>query len=215
MEDNQADVVILTAVDIEFSAVMQCFDNWNSLVVENDTHRYYKTFLQRNDKKIRIVTVQQKIIGMTEATFLATKSLELFKPRYLIMCGIAASTKPNSDNMYGDSIIPDVVWDYSSGKYVKPNQADICLGDVGFVPRPSFIHLDKEIKKIIQNTATLPENEFCVHIGALACGSSVIANSKIVDKRILSVLSHTIGIDMESYAIFLLRKIRIIQKLKR
>ena len=40
-----------------------------------------------------------------------------------------------------------------------------------------------------------------VHIGPMACGSTVVANRKVLEKQIHSQLSSTVGLDMESYAV--------------
>ena len=46
-----------------------------------------------------------------------------------------------------------------------------------------------------------PENECHVHIGPMACGSTVVATSEVVEKQIHSQYSNTAALDMESYAV--------------
>ena len=46
-----------------------------------------------------------------------------------------------------------------------------------------------------------PENECHVHIGPMACGTAVVANSKLLERSILTRVRDAIGLDMESYAV--------------
>lgn len=202
MNSYKSDAVILTAVVTETNAVMQVFDSWKRRVVLGDAQKYYETILPRGDRELHVLTAQQKVMGMTADTLLATKVIEIFRPRYLILSGIAAGTGDEAKQMMGDVLVPDVVWDYSTGKYVGPDESEIRFGDVGFLPRPMSIRLHDEMKRIVENTVGMPDNECRVHIGPLACGSSVVANANFVDKQIRGLYPHTIGLDMESYAVF-------------
>lgn len=94
-----------------------------------------------------VITCQQDMMGMAAASALATKATMLFRPRYLIMCGIAAGIRKDTGQLYGDVLVPDVVWDYSTGKVVGPDEPEIRFGDVGFLPRPQAMHLDPKLKE--------------------------------------------------------------------
>ena len=63
------------------------------------------------------------------------------------------------------------------------------------------VYIDKEIVDIVKGTMGRKDNEFHVHIGPLACGSSVVANRSVVEKQVLSLFPHTVGLDMESYSV--------------
>ena len=45
------------------------------------------------------------------------------------------------------------------------------------------------------------ENECHVYVGPMACGTTVVANSEIVEKQVHSQYSSTAALDMESYAV--------------
>ena len=49
--------------------------------------------------------------------------------------------------------------------------------------------------------ANSSENQCHIHIGPMACGSTVVANREILDKQVYSQFPHTIGLDMESYTV--------------
>ena len=202
MDEYGCAAVILTAVEIETQSIRNLFDGWKPVPSPDEGQSYYKTTFTRDGKEHTLITAQQKVMGMTAATLLATKAVYTFKPRYLCMCGIAAGVGEESKQMYGDVIVPDLIWDYSTGKFVGSDESEIRFGDVGFLPRPVSVKLDPELKEIVSSTQNDPENEFHVHLGPMACGSSVVANAEVVEKRIRSLFPHTVGLDMESYAIY-------------
>ena len=103
--------------------------------------------------------------------------------------------------MYGDVLVPDVVWNWSAGKFVSPDKADISFGDVGFLPRYTYEQIPGEILPYIRMAIDSPENEYHVHIGPMACGTAVVANSKLLERSILTRVRDAIGLDMESYAV--------------
>lgn len=196
--------VICTAVETESASLLQIIDGWDRLRISGDTQRYYEsTFVDKHKVAQRVVTCQQDIMGMAAAAALAMKAIYTFRPRYIIMSGIAAGIGESGKQLYGDVLVPDVVWDYSTGKYVGPNESEIRFGDVGFLPRPQSQYLDPEIKAIIDRLCVPGACEFHLHTGPLACGTSVVANRAAVDARVRALFPSTVGLDMESYSVFL------------
>lgn len=193
----QTAAAIVTAVEIETLAVHRLYSGWEKVIFPRDSQEYYMTSFSRG----RLVTAQQKVMGMTAAALLCAKVIEAFRPRYLIMCGIAAGIGEGIGQIYGDILVPDVVWDYSTGKLVGHDEAEIRFGDLGFLPRPASIALDESVLSIIRSIQGKSDNEFHVHIGPMACGTSVVANHEFVNRRVLSLFSSTIGLDMEAYGV--------------
>lgn len=192
---------IITAVVIETSSIKSLYNSWKRVNIDGDNQTYYETYFEKNGKQHRIITAQQSVMGMTAATVLTMKAIEKFRPRYVIMSGIAAGTGDEAKQIYGDVIVPDVIWDYSTGKFVGPDETEIRFGDIGFLPRPRSVYTDEIIMDIIKSTMGREDNEFHVHIGPLACGSSVVANRAVVEKQVLSLFPKTVGLDMESYSV--------------
>lgn len=197
--------VICTAVETETRSLRQTFDgDWNFFRVPGDRQKYYKaTFADKHNRSQRVITCQQDMMGMAAASALATKVILTFRPRYLIMCGIAAGIGEVGKQIYGDVLVPDVVWDYSTGKVVGPNESEIRFGDVGFLPRPHSISLDPELRSLVHRLCEPGACEFHLETGPLACGTSVMANESVVDKRVRALFPTTVGLDMESYSVFL------------
>lgn len=191
---------ILTAVTIEKTYVMKLYDNWEKMTLPSDEQEYFITSFESGDKSRKIITASQNLMGMTAAALLSSKVIYNFRPKYLIMCGIAAGVGREIEQIYGDIIIPDVVWDASAGKFTSPEKAAIRYGNVGFEPRPRALYLDKAVKEKIISLAD--NTEFKINIGTMACGSYVIANSEVLNKQIYPQFPSTIGLDMESYGVF-------------
>ena len=45
------------------------------------------------------------------------------------------------DQRYGDVIVPDIVWNYSVGKYVSPEMVTIQFGNLGCLPRMTSLFI--------------------------------------------------------------------------
>ena len=154
--------------------------------------QYYVTEFESVSGKRRLVTCQQMQMGMTACTLTCQKLIEHFRPRYLIMTGIAAGIGGDSQ-LYGDVIVPDVIWDYSTGKFVGKDESEIRFGDVGFLPRPSFLRMDEDLAALMKSISESKDHEFKVHIGMMACGNSVVANKDYVDTRVRALMPETAG----------------------
>ena len=195
------DVAIITAVEIETECLKRRFSGWQSISFEDDeTMEYFETTFQSTSGEKRLATCQQQHMGMTAATLTCQKLIEHFRPRYLIMTGIAAGIG-GSSQFYGDVIVPDTIWDYSTGKFVGKDESSVHFGDVGFLPRPSFLKLDDDLTELIRSISGSTEHEFKIHMGMMACGNSVVANQDYVDTRVLALMPETVGLDMESYSV--------------
>lgn len=105
------------------------------------------------------------------------------------------------DQMYGDVVVPNIVWNYAAGKFVSPDKADITFGDLGFLPRSTYASIPEEIMPYIKRAVDSEENQCHVYIGPMACGSTVVANRIILEKQVHSQLHSTVGLDMESYGV--------------
>lgn len=201
MEKYRTDVAIMCVTNTEFAAVMQ-FHNYSAKTLPGDEQIYDVATFEKDGKNRSIVCCRIKEMGMTAAATSCMKVIYEFRPRYMIMVGIAAGVAKNpEDQIYGDVIVPDVVWNYSAGKFVPPDKADIKFGELGFLPRSTFTSIPDEVLPYIRQAIESEENQCHVHVGPMACGSTVVANRNLLEKQIHSQLSTTEGLDMESYAV--------------
>jgi len=194
---------IVYVTDIEKQAVMRMFD-WHELVVDGDTQEYMEAIIQKEGKALRIVSAQQDEMGMTASATLTTKMIDLFTPEYMIMPGIAAGTGYiiETDNQeYGDVLMATSVWNFSNGKYVSPNEAEIVFGEVGFNPRPTVVEISGDYLDIIRDYAKSQENQYLTHFGPMASGTAVVANKSILQKQVMTRFEDTEGVEMEGYGV--------------
>lgn len=198
----QTDVALLSVTTTEFSAVMH-FHDWKAKSFFGDDQIYDVSSFERDEKRHSLVHAKIDEMGMTAAAATAMKVIYTFRPRYLIMVGIAAgiAQSEEEDQWYGDVVAPDTVWNYSAGKFVNPEQAKIRFGDLGFLPRSTSLSIPSDIISIVREALRSPDNPCRVHIGPMACGSTVVANRELLEKQIYSQYQHTAGLDMESYAV--------------
>lgn len=200
---DQIFVSLQTATDTEMNMAMRIYPSFEKLALSNGGGIYYSAGFSRDGKRYQVLLSQQPDPGMTAAAAHTMKVINLFKPKYVILTGIAAGVmRKNEDGqLYGDIVVADVVWDYTSGKFVKAGDSSIKFGSVGFISRPRVIRTDKALLKYAEAAIKSPENQNHVHIGTMACGTSVVANKEVVEKRIHSQFKETAGLDMESYAV--------------
>lgn len=206
---TNVDIVLMTAVQVEFEAVKNSFERWEIIDFKGDLTHYFLTSIKNCDNKdINIILVKQNEMGMTATATLASKIIIKFNPCYIIMCGIAACLK--NEYNYGDIILPFEVWNYSSGKIISAeNDNDFVL-----LQDPKYIRINSELKSML----SLDYNEILYTIRKewyepisqeinllhepMACGPSVVANESYIKENILRHARKTIGLDMESYGLF-------------
>lgn len=196
------DVALLSVTTTEFNAVMH-FHDWRAKTLANDEQIYDVATFERDGKERSIVHAKISEMGMTAAAATATKVIYTFRPKYLIMVGIAAGVVKSEleEQMYGDVILPDVVWNYSAGKFVSPEKARIVYGNLGFLPRSTSEAIPEEIIPYLKRAVDSDDNPCHAYIGPMACGSTVVASKELLEKQVYSQYQHTAGLDMESYAV--------------
>jgi len=208
--EEKYDVCIVAAVDVEMEQLKRLWGDWKLVDYQRDSTRYFSTnFVDKNGDARKILIAQQSEMGMASSTFLSTKLIIQFEPKYLIMVGIAASTK--DEYGFGDIIIPDTIWNYSSGKFIKENDSEAKL-----LPDAKSLLLNPRIRDIIYQTdfgnelynikrefsGNHPDSELKIAKGPMACGAAVISDFSIVKDWVLSHSRKNVGLDMESYGIF-------------
>lgn len=201
-KNYETDVALLSVTTTEFRAVTH-FHNWHAKTFPGDDQIYDVATFIRDGKERTLVHAKCDEMGMTAATALAMKVIYTFRPRYLIMVGIAAGVAQAGfiDQRYGDVILADVVWNYSAGKFVSPDAATIKYGDLGFLPRSTSAEIPEDVLVTLRAAVESPENPCHVYIGPMACGSTVVANRELLEKQIYTQYQHTAGLDMESYGV--------------
>lgn len=210
---EMTDVCIVTAVDVETDQLLRLWTDNVSLEVQDDTTQYYKTnFLDKDGIKRSVIIAQQSEMGMPATAFLTTKMLYQFKPKYQIMVGIAGCT--SDDANFGDILVPEQVWNYSSGKFKEDkDQKD---GSTKLMPDSKSITLNPMIRDMVHQrdyreilskiradfSGEKPTTELNIIKGPMACGAAVVSDYKIIKEWVLGHVRGNVGLDMESYSLF-------------
>ncbi|WPR75769.1 response regulator [Algoriphagus sp. NG3] len=202
------DVAIITAIPKELDKVLKLDCKWIEKKLINDDTMYHIGQIKKGDVFIRLVSACSPQMGMCASTALSMKLINNFKPKYLIMCGIAAGIK--GEVQLGDILIADQVWDGASGK-LRSNE-----GGVLFQPDPKSKILDEGLKekllfikskrKYLDNirsnySGDAPSTILDIHIGPMASVPAVI-QSDIEIEKIKTHSRKLIGIEMETYGVF-------------
>ncbi|MBR3640088.1 MAG: hypothetical protein IKN50_05730, partial [Clostridia bacterium] len=178
------DVALMSVTTTEFKAVTH-FHDWRAKTFTGDDQIYDVAEFERDGQKRSLVHAKIGEMGMTAAAATAMKTIFMFRPRYLIMVGIAAGVVKEEleDQRYGDVIVPDVIWNYSAGKFVSPELAEITYGNMGFLPRSTSENIPEDILPYLRKAVKSEENPCHVYIGPMACGSTVVANRELLEKQ--------------------------------
>ncbi len=200
MQEYQTFAALVYVTTPESEAVQRMYD-WQEFYMDDDSQLYYRA--DHIHSGMQIIAARQGEMGMTASATLTMKLIQHFRPRYVIMPGIAAGTLDESkdDQIYGDVVLADMIWNFSNGKYVSKDMASIVFGEVGFLPRPTVVKIDDSLFPYFERAIRSTKNEAHVHMGAMASGSAVVANKVILEKHIHAQFINTKGLDMESYGV--------------
>lgn len=220
-ENYSCDVAIITAVDVEFTAVKRW--EWNKGDKIQDLVYFKKNIKNKNGQSVRLLLVKQEGMGMVPAASITSKVIEYFMPKCVIMSGICAGRKAAIN--LGDVIVCTQAWDYGSGSLEEERKK------MKLVPAPDYIRIPqelritlereitndllKEIKLQIKDVAKEEENgtlleiakqqikeQNKIHFGSMATGAAVIKTEKFAEEYIKSQNRKYSGIDMESYGMY-------------
>lgn len=204
MKEYESLAALIYVTQTEHDAVQRMYP-WQAVSYSGDDQLYYECTEIRDGKERKIVAARQDEMGMTASATLSMKLIQKYRPKYLIMPGIAAGTLggegSNDTQMYGDVVLASEIWNYSNGKYVSPEKAEIVFGEIGFIPRPTLIKTDEQLVDVFKSAIASEKNECHVMLGTMASGSSVVANRNLLNKYISSGYYNTLGLEMEGYGV--------------
>lgn len=205
----KVDIVIITALRSELTAVLNLPYNWANTRYSDNSVSYNLGNLKRADGvDITFVAASAYTKGMPSAAALAAQMCLLFKPKYVVMLGICAGIKKETE--LGDVIVADPTWDWGSGKVAEDMD-----GERVFLMSPQQRPLNTQVSQLCVDLSTnpdvikairmgwnskVPEGELKVQVGPMASGASVLANDDAV-AEIASQNRDIIAIEMEAYAV--------------
>lgn len=216
-EDNDSyktDIAFICALQHpELSAVIRALggdSRWTVTGTAQHTHVYRDCTLDtKSGKSLKVVATIATSMGLTAAAIATTQLVMQFRPRLVVMVGIAAGTR-SGNKEFGDVLVADPSVDYNSGKVVYEN------GVRGFLPDPYPIGLNARLRSVLQkyqaNTAVfdeirggwkkgLPNRPNRLHLGPLGAADQVIDDAT----RVLEIQKYwrkLIGVEMETYGVY-------------
>lgn len=222
-EDGAFDIAIICALQKpELEKVIQTRDNarWEQIPFDREdphSHCYHKAiFKSKKDSSIRVIAGSPTRMGLTATAVLTTKMILKFRPKVVIMVGIAAGTKSKSDDRnFGDILVAAPAFDYATGKIEKIKDGDI--EKEIFRPDNDQIKINSSLYQcLLTNSrqrnylddikgkwlAKKPATSLELHIGPLGSGPTVINSYDQIDK-LREHWRKLIGIEMEVYAVYL------------
>lgn len=208
------DVGVVCALEHpEFTALMRALGGeaaWHEVGDARYSHTYRASTITTADNRVlRIIGTTATSMGLTAAAVVTTQLIHQFRPRLVLMVGIAAGTR-SADKGFGDILVADPSVDYNSGKVVFDQGVREFLPDpypIGLNPRLRTLllryrrghELLKEIRREWQFKA--PASEIALHIGPLGAADQVIDD----ETRVLEIQRNwrkLIGIEMETYGVY-------------
>lgn len=205
------DIAVICALEEEAEMIKNSLVSVEKYQVEYDDDIYYKGFFDTEDKKISVVLSFANQMGMVAATSLATKMINNFAPRYMVMTGITGGTKPDKMN-FGDVIVANTSWDYRAGKDIRNQDSAYHLNSINALTIDT--KMTSYCRNLSQNKTKLreikdnfkmgdvPGTELQLLIGPVVSGASVVTDPEIVKDVLENQDRQVLGIEMEIYGMY-------------
>lgn len=209
------DIGIVCALEQpEFAAVMSALggaSNWKEVGTARFAHVYRKTTMRTaSGKELNVVGTTSTSMGLTAASIATTQLVLQFRPRIVLMIGIAAGTR-DGGKQFGDVLVADPSVDYNSGKVIQED------GVRGFQPDPYPLGLNARLRSVLQKyrgpnqqlfaeiragwKGRLPPSANRLHVGPVGAADQVIDDPS----RVLEIQRNwrkLIGVEMETYGVY-------------
>jgi nucleoside phosphorylase len=118
--ERRADVVILTAIQLEFDAVLKveagalAGSAWEEVSGPSGLPVAQRDFASKGDQPLRVAVARAPDMGATAAVSTLLPLIETLEPRCIAMCGVCAGRRKKV--ALGDVVAPDRLYYYDTGK---------------------------------------------------------------------------------------------------
>jgi nucleoside phosphorylase len=212
-QPSQCDVLLLTALeDPEFSALEAAIDGLETLSPLDASQLVRYGRITSHGRELRVAVAFAARMGPVASAVLATKAIDLLRPKFVLMTGICGAIAKKAE--IGDLVAAESSWDWQSGKFTDAEDQDFELA-------PHHVNVDDakvrtSLTLLKRDTAFW--NEFMPEamklklqvpklvIGPMATGAAVVADAKITKKIREDQNKNVVGIDMETYAVYVAAK---------
>lgn len=208
MKSNQQisfdyDVCIIAALEKEAQPFFELFSD--VVDCENFVHQnflYKKAYFRLKEETLKVAIVTLPRMGLVNSALYTARSINLLKPKLIIMSGICAGIKKDGMEL-GDLIVAEICWEWQVGK----------ITDQGLLNEPYQIEIGEFSKTLVRNyektvldkfwkeQSIRPLKKSGIHFGAVVSGSSVIASDETI-KTISQQHRKILGLEMEIYGVY-------------
>lgn len=207
-QDYLCDVgIVVSYPTVELEAILELKTQISAEFNKLDELHYYLASWSRPNTKLKVVACAAPSMGMTAACVTAGKLINRWRPRYLVMTGIAAGT--DEELKFGDILVADSCYDYGSGKIREEE------GERLFVPSPQQLLIASDLKALLQKWESTQRGmadiaRGCVRgngyqpkmkLGIIATGAAVVQSKEFVEE-IKQASRKVVGLEMEAYGVF-------------
>jgi len=209
-----SDIGIVCALEYpELDAVLRTLGGkgaWKEVGDARHTHVYREASMTTVDgTKLRVIATTSTSMGLTAAAIATTHLVLQFRPRLVVMIGIAAGTR-SGGKQFGDILVADPSVDYNSGKVALEN------GIREFQPDPYPIGLNPRLRSVLQKyrnaqqlfgeirnrwPGATPTEPNRLYLGPVGAADQVIDDPT----RVLEIQKNwrkLIGVEMETYGVY-------------
>jgi len=202
--ESRTDVAIVTALSTpELDAMLRIPWNWRESRLADDPTTYHIGSAGRKT----VVAASAPRMGMPAACGLTAKVISEWRPKQVIMIGIAAGVTDRVN--LGDVVIADPTWDWGAGKWIKEGE------QLRFQPDPHQVPLDVAVRQAVEPLTSgrihfkdlmkdwggdHPVIGPKVRIGPFASGASVLSDGQRISE-VLDQNRKLLAVDMEAYGV--------------
>jgi nucleoside phosphorylase len=205
-----ADIVVVCALHSpELENVLALSATAEGPRIAADPQTYHSTeWKTEGGTALRVVLAAPNQMGLTASGVLTAKMIMQFRPKLVIMAGIAAGTKHGTQG-FGDIVTPEHTFDYGDGKSIDSGETVTVLTS----PKPLSIQARllgrlKEWQRTRKGLdliarawlAAKPATALNLHTGPIFSVPTVQQTSKTIDKALLQWRKLS-AIEMEAHAV--------------
>ncbi|WP_262701216.1 MULTISPECIES: effector-associated domain 2-containing protein [Streptomyces] len=192
----RADVVVLTALEVEYRAVRAHLEDPRT--VQPERGALFELGVFREESEERTVAIHMTGPGNPGAAASVERAAALFAPRAVLFVGVAGGRK---DVALGDVVAADAVYDYETGKDTE----------TGFLPRQKTYQSAYGLVQLARLAAAADTWQRRIrpgddaprpraHVKPLAAGGRVVAHHRSdVGLRLAASAGDALAVDMEGF----------------
>jgi nucleoside phosphorylase len=203
IDEIRTDFLVITALPEERDAVLQYFKLEETITID-ESFVGFLCYVETQLGSINVIVTTLSSMGNVEAGIHTSRVIEVLKPSFVVMVGIAGGIKGRVRK--GDVLVAQQLIYYSQGKQSA----------VGMQIRPHAISVNPFLLQIAQ---TISGNEWrrcikveqpteggqettepSIHFGPLAVGESVVADERHVN-TLIGLHPKMVGVEMESFGV--------------